>query len=308
METVPAASPASPAGIWASRAGTALAALAIAHVALRFWRRGDPLAPADMPAVVWLCTAGLSLAYAAANTLPALAWRTLLEMQGTHADRAWSLRTYGVSQLARYLPGNVLHFVSRQLLGASAGVPQAVLARSALYEIASLAAAGLLLSLLALPLVANVSGRTATPVGAAAILAALAVVLTKAGPGLARVLAAHMVFLLVASLVFTTLLVLVAPGVDRDLRWTTVCGAYAAAWLAGFLAPGAPAGLGVRELALVFLLDGRTSEPDLLAAVVLSRAVTLLGDTVFFGATIRVGRRAGPHRRTGTAPARTHSR
>lgn len=308
METVPAAPAASAARIWASRAGTALAALAVAHMTLRFLRRDDVLAPADMPAVVWLCTAGLSLAYAAANTLPALAWRTLLEMQGTHANRAWSLRTYGLSQLARYLPGNVLHFVSRQLLGASAGVPQAVLARAALYELASLAAAGLLLSLPALSLVGGISARAAAPVGAAAILAVLAAVRTKAGPRPARVLAAHLVFLLAASLVFTTLLALVAPGADRDLRWTTACGAYAAAWLAGFLAPGAPAGLGVREFTLVFLLDGRTSEPDLLAAVVLSRAVTLLGDTVFFGAAARAGRRAGPPHRTGAAPARARSR
>ena len=40
------------------------------------------------------------------------------------------------------------------------------------------------------------------------------------------------------------------------------------------------------------MLDGHAAEPDLLPAVVLSRVVTVLGDTSFFGAAAWVGRRA----------------
>ena len=282
---------------WSRRAGTALAVLSIAYVAMRFRRYGDELVPADIPGVVWACTAGLALVYSAANVLLALAWRTLLHVQGTHAGVGWSIRTHGMSQLAKYLPGNVIHFVSRQLLGASAGVPQAVLTRSSLYELASLASAGLLLSLWALPLIDGSLFRWATPAaGAAIILLALAAVRATAGASIARVLASHLLFLFTASLVFATLLVLLAPGTDRTLAWPAACGAYTAAWLAGFVTPGAPAGLGVRELVLVFLLDDHAAEPDLLPAVVLSRVVTVLGDTFFFGAAAWAGRRAGPDR------------
>ena len=100
----------------------------------------------------------------------------------------------------------------------------------------------------------------------------------------------------IMAAIFATLLVLLAPGTDRTLAWPAACGAYTAAWLAGFVTPGAPAGLGVRELVLVFLLDGHAAEPDLLPAVVLSRVVTVLGDTFFFGAAAWAGRRAGPDR------------
>lgn len=294
MDRAAAASRRPAARLWSRRAGTALAALAAAYVAVRFLRGEGDAAPPGIPAVLWLCAAGLSVPYAGAHALLALAWRTLLEMQGTSAAAAWSMRTYGLSQLAKYLPGNVAHLASRQLLGASAGVPHAVLARSALYELAGLAAAGVLLSLPALPLIDGRLVRWAAPPAAAAVvLAALVAVRLKAGVRPARVLALHVIFLLTASLVFTSLLVLTVPDADRRLSWSAVGGAYTAAWLVGFVTPGAPAGLGVRELVLVFLLDGRAAEQDLLTAVVLSRAVTLLGDTLFFAAAACTGRRAG---------------
>ena len=269
---------------WFRRAGTALAVLGIAWVAMRFRRYGAALAPADVPGLVWACAAGLTLAYGAADVLLAFAWRALLDGQGTTAGLVWSIRTHGVSQLSKYLPGNVMHLASRQLLGASAGVPHAVLARSSLLELAGLASAGLLLSLMALPLVEVGPFPHITPAaGAAIVLLALAAAWIIAGARTARVLGCHLLFLLVASASFTTLLFLLAPGSGSTLAWAAGCGAYAAAWLAGFVTPGAPAGLGVREAVLVILLGGHAAEPDLLAAVVLSRAVTALGDTLFFG-------------------------
>ena len=268
---------------WLRRAGTALAVLGIAWVAMRFRRYGAALAPADVPGLVWACAAGLALAYGAADILLALAWRALLQAQGTAAGLVWSIRTHGVSQLSKYLPGNVMHLASRQLLGASAGVPHAVLARSSLLELAGLATAGLLLSLMALPLVEVGPFPRITPAaGAVIVLLALAAARVIAGARAVQVLGCHLLFLLVASASFTTLLVVLAPGSGSSLSWPAACGAYAAAWLAGFVTPGAPAGLGVREAVLVILLDGHAAEPDLLAAVVLSRAVTALGDTMFF--------------------------
>ena len=269
---------------WLKRAGTALAVLGIAWVGMRFRRYGAALAPADVPGLVWACAAGLALAYAAADVLLALAWRALLEGQGTAAGLVWCIRTHGVSQLSKYLPGNVMHLAGRQLLGASAGVPHAVLARSSLLELAGLASAGLLLSLMALPLVEVGPFPRVTPaVGAAIVLLALAAARVIGGARAVQVLGCHLLFLIVASANFTTLLVLLAPGSGSSLPWPAACGAYAAAWLAGFVTPGAPAGLGVREAVLVLLLGGHAAEPDLLAAVVLNRAVTALGDTLFFG-------------------------
>ena len=58
-------------------------------------------------------------------------------------------------------------------------------------------------------------------------------------------------------------------------------GAFMLDWLAGLLAPGAPAGLGVREMVLFSLLKGLVAEADLLLTIVPSRLVTVAGDMLF---------------------------
>jgi hypothetical protein len=78
------------------------------------------------------------------------------------------------------------------------------------------------------------------------------------------------------------LLILAAEG-SLDGRLAVACGgAYVVAWLAGLLTPGSPAGMGVREIALLALLGSRFAEADLLMAVVVSRGITLAGDVGFF--------------------------
>ena len=60
-------------------------------------------------------------------------------------------------------------------------------------------------------------------------------------------------------------------------------GAYVLAWLAGLVTPGAPAGVGVRELVLLALLKGSVGQTELLLAVLLGRLVTVGGDVAFLG-------------------------
>lgn len=79
-------------------------------------------------------------------------------------------------------------------------------------------------------------------------------------------------------------IVLLALGVSPSLA--LVIPATALSWLVGFLFVIAPAGLGVREVALVALLAGTASQDQILAAALLSRlmfmAVDLLSAVVSF--------------------------
>ena len=67
-----------------------------------------------------------------------------------------------------------------------------------------------------------------------------------------------------------------------SFKWLPLCGAYVLAWLIGLLTPGAPAGVGVRELVLLFLLKGEISETDLVFAVLLGRIMTVGGDVFIY--------------------------
>lgn len=57
---------------------------------------------------------------------------------------------------------------------------------------------------------------------------------------------------------------------------------FSVAWIAGFITPGAPAGLGVREAIIVALLTHLIDEPQSLLVALIFRLVSIFGDILFF--------------------------
>jgi len=62
----------------------------------------------------------------------------------------------------------------------------------------------------------------------------------------------------------------------------TLTGLYIMSWLIGFLTPGAPSGLGIREVLLLMFLGGLVNEDLLLSAVVIHRAIQVISDILAF--------------------------
>ena len=62
----------------------------------------------------------------------------------------------------------------------------------------------------------------------------------------------------------------------------TITGLYIMSWLIGFLTPGAPSGLGIREVLLLMFLGGLVNEDLLLSAVVIHRAIQVISDVLAF--------------------------
>jgi uncharacterized membrane protein YbhN (UPF0104 family) len=93
----------------------------------------------------------------------------------------------------------------------------------------------------------------------------------------------YIAFLTISGMLFVAVLALISSGLGvTTLQILTLCGAFVIAWLAGLLTPGAPAGVGVRELVLMLLLKDYIIESDLLLAVLLSRLVTVTGDVLYY--------------------------
>jgi uncharacterized membrane protein YbhN (UPF0104 family) len=102
------------------------------------------------------------------------------------------------------------------------------------------------------------------------------------GLPIARALGWYLVFLTTSVMVFVGLLVLfVNEGSVTASQLFLSCGAFVITWLAGLVTPVAPAGIGMRELVLLFLLKGLVLESDLLVTVLLSRVVTVAGVVLF---------------------------
>lgn len=237
----------------------------------------------------------LALFYGAANILLALAWRQLLVFCTAHVTRLWAVYAYGVSQLAKYIPGNIFHVAGRQMIGMAAGHSAWALARSTIWELGVISVTGGLFGLLALGLVFRQMPALAGALAFILALAgAIAVVARLLSRRVALAMAEQALFLALSGAVFVGCLIIAAPELDTSAGLlVAAAGAFVLAWLGGLVTPGAPAGLGVREVILLFLLADVGTEPEILMAVLLGRIVNVAGDVAFFV----LGTLIGPIRR-----------
>jgi uncharacterized membrane protein YbhN (UPF0104 family) len=266
--------------------GSGLALIGIVFVAIRlneYWGSQDL---SHISPVTWAAIGSLAVFYGSANILLALAWRQLLAQFGPHVTRMWAIRVYGVSQLAKYVPGNIFHIAGRQAIGMSAGLSGTALAKSTFWELSLLATTGMLYGWLVLPLLLPKLPLIASSALLLGSVWALAYLLRRViGLQASLCFKLQMIFLAISAGVFTALLGVVVPSTEyHPQTWLFIGGAYVVAWLVGLVTPGAPAGVGVRELVLLFLLKNFVVESDLIVTVLLGRMVTVMGDVLFFSA------------------------
>lgn len=270
--------------------GSGFALIGILFVGFRLHSYWFDLDLSRITPLDWVFIAALSFIYGLANFLLAIAWWHLLHHFSATTRLLASIRIYGMSQLARYVPGNIFHLAGRQALGMAADIPSGILIRSSIFELGLIAFAGSLFGWLVLPQllpgfpeVASISLLLGSTVVVAGSLRGIV------GRRAALSFIWQMVFLLVSGAVFVALLHLISGGEGLSFQeWLIVGGAYIVAWLAGLITPGAPAGVGVREIILLLLLRGLVSETDLLLVVLLGRLVTVVGDLLFYLTAISI--------------------
>lgn len=217
------------------------------------------------------------LLFAASDRLLCAAWGTLAKADGKVPSRKVEA-VYGRGVLAKYLPGSIFQYASRQVEGATAGLSHGDLAKASLYEVgfhvpASITAAGLSLAIAQYPLLAG------------AIVPSLVWTVVRArGP-----------FVRAAALQISAFACFAGAAAAIGMALLPVSGSlglfaalFLMSWLAGFLVLIAPGGLGVREAALLALGGMEFPAAALLACVLALRISSTLGDCLFAaGAIIR---------------------
>lgn len=91
------------------------------------------------------------------------------------------------------------------------------------------------------------------------------------------------VVIYVAQIIMTTLIYMAGLMIpERNSYaidvWFMMAGAILVSWILGFITPGAPGGIGVREAVLIVLLEGILSEDAIILGVIVNRVVSILGD------------------------------
>ncbi|MFC1694924.1 hypothetical protein ACFL1C_02175 [Pseudomonadota bacterium] len=226
----------------------------------------------------------LSVIYGASNVLLSLAWRDLLKRFGLTIGIFSAIQIYGISLLAKYIPGNIFQFVGRQALGLSLGMPGGPLAKSSIWEIGALVFSGSLFGLLSIPVIKDV-----ITIDLALIGFLLIVTLTLwtsyhlISRWVTQAICWYIIFLLLSGTIFWAVVSQLEPARSfSESEFLIIASAYVLAWLAGLITPGAPAGVGIREIVLYALLHSYIAEVDLLTAIVSSRIVTVFGDLFFY--------------------------
>lgn len=242
------------------------------------------------------------LVYGLSGLLLSSAWCKLNQVcgQGSFSCRQ-CIAIYGTAQIAKYVPGNVFHFIGRHAAGIRAGISHAILACSAslemlvlLFSAGLLALSGLLvpevglLALLPFPLWLVIG---IVVIGFIAIVFLMPVAMHRFLPAavagwasvrmLVPVVTRHLLFFMVSGLLMAVLVF----AVVGSLQWTTfilAMSSYPVSWLAGYVIPGASAGIGVREAVIVLILSTVVLAEEATLIAVLMRVVTLSGDLFFY--------------------------
>ncbi len=262
----------------------------------------------EVSAVLLFVMAAIPI-YVVTTISSALAWTFAFRATGEKLPLLVGLRVHLVSQIGKYIPGNVGHFVGRLGLLKLKGLSVAHGSVSIVLEILWMIGAAAALSLYAL-LTGALTGIGEIH-GVEDWLPALVLVLALIVPNLMIllfnllsetfrrklgfagkikrppehvVLGCYALYFLNSLLNGFLLLVGVhwlfgIPGANVFF----VVSLYAVTWLLGFIIPGAPGGIGVREALFILLFGGLYGAGIAAVMAVVLRVVGVLGDLVAFG-------------------------
>jgi hypothetical protein len=280
---------------------------------------------ASLPPVVWTpaslaALAGATGLYMLALLAGAVAWFLLLRGSlsggGSPPLRA-VLVVCALGQAAKYVPGNVGQYLGRAVLARRHGVSLRDSAFTLVLETAGLILAAAACAAFAAPAALTAGGQIAllTTAAVIAVIAPCLLILgahlldrrlpaswrAKLGAGplpvpSAATLAGCLALYAASFCCGGAAVHLLARGLFAapPVAWTRAVPAFAVSWVAGFVTPGAPGGLGVREALLVGGTTPLYGPGTALSTALALRVVSVLGDGLAFLAGLAFRAPASP--------------
>ena len=299
--------------------GNVISLLSVVFVFYAMWKTGfDFNLITDVPLFIFVCGLGVILKVLSV-LLSANAWTVWLAFLN-RSGFGWheAISAYGRANISKYLPGNVMHFVARNVFAAKIGLDQRKIAVSSLLEIAEMALSAMLMGIIFSSrdmqaayeyLGGPVTLENAIRLLAILSIAAAAVLVISQRNKLKHVLreytlkdffrtaALTMLHYILTLLLLSAIMVLlygyVLQGVpDAQISYELMIG-FITAWLLGYIMPGASGGLGVREMVLTLLLGSVIGQGTILMLAVVHRLITIIGDFLLYGLICLYERKKG---------------
>lgn len=211
---------------------------------------------------------------------------------------------YCKSNLYKYLPGNVFHYVGRNEIAIDGETTNSNVNLATIAEMFFLLLSSSIVSILfsgkyAVLLIENNNNFTINII-VVIIIISLVIVISKFCPDtkiwinnfinkirkfriidFLKFFFSYSSIFIVNGIMFVLVLTTIGGKIDCKLI-LPIIGIHAFSWVVGFITPGAPAGLGIREVLMSSLLLGTINGDIVVTSVVLFRVITILGDILGF--------------------------
>lgn len=289
--------------------GRFLVLLSLIFVFRKLWEYKTDLLEVTSSGTTWIILLTASVIYGGLKFTHALGWYHLLQSGRNSAksiSRFEALIIFGKTHIAKYIPGNIFHYTSRHIFAKEQNLSDSYLIKTTILEIIIVVSISFFLSLLSIRESVEVVLELFPAAGSIISFGILLISIT-AVIGIVwlfrerivsvwkqvhltaffRTYSLYLLFFWINILFFFGMIYIVSPdfslGAD-NVRF--IIGGYSIGWLLGFLVPGAPGGIGIREAVLMALLGGIMQLEILLAVIILFRIVTVTGDFIHFLYTI----------------------
>jgi len=245
-------------------------------------------------------------------------WKNLISGFGWKISFRQSFIILGRSQIAKYIPGNVFHYLGRHLLSKNISIPNGIIINSIFSETILLVISSTFIFFISAIIygyrnfifegINNLIIPVTITVGIIILLFLIAFLIIKFIPGIKEVLLRHNMIVNLKSLSMKKLWINILSGIilcmifffltglimwylyeyfwgESQVLFLFFIGTNAVAWVAGFITPGASGGIGVREVVIIALLSPYTGQPEALVLSIILRLVTMCGDLLSFSMT-----------------------
>lgn len=240
-------------------------------------------------------------------------WSYLLQSfsEIKHSKRSELMAVYAKSNIGKYLPGNFMQFVGRNLLANNLGYKHSNIILSTIYDMIYVVISGVLLLLfLSAFRLSNISlsNILSIPKDIYLITAVIIIILTpiilllfktqiikffQKNQIITRVknslwsgISLYLIVFLILGLANLLLLSLFSSEFTMN-NYYNILFVFIISWLIGFIVPGAPGGIGIREAIFIYLLSQNYQIVVVTMIPILFRIISIIGDLIFFVLNLR---------------------
>lgn len=252
----------------------------------------------------------LIILYISQYYISALIWKSFLEtLSGKTLPPKLTLQIYSKANIAKYLPGNIMHLAGRNILGKKLEIRQADLAIATMMEFVILIVTTLFLSAIfsfdmIVKFIYIITKNTRYFLLFVLMLISIFFLFffflhflrqkesfmikyqkLFAKETIRIILKAILVYsfsFFINGFIQIIVLNKVLKTVINLGDLSAILSIVGISWLSGFLIPGAPGGIGIRETVMIFLLGPLVGNNNVAISTIIVRIISILGDISFF--------------------------